>query len=208
MASHHLLTCITLPILVTLLARICAADVSMYPFACSQDIRKCDALLHINSGLEKEQIASYYSVDPSTFRPISRGNNQDYLIPVPCSCEDIGNGTKGYFYDASYTVQENDMFADVSAHIYSRQALGVGGEEGNFNTGNKVSMHLLCGCLESQSEIIVTYTVQPGDVLSANINDVQSLNSNLTFDPDVIFTGWVLYVPIENDRIPAPKRGE
>ena len=149
MASHHLLTCLTLPLLVTLLARICTADVSMYPFACSQNIRKCDALLyHINSGLEKEQIASNYSVDPSTFRPISHGYNQDYLIPVPCSCEDIGNGTKVYFYDASYTVQENDRFAEVSAHIYSGQVLGVG--EGNFNTGNKVSMHLLCGCLESQ----------------------------------------------------------
>ncbi|XWS69053.1 hypothetical protein CRYUN_Cryun04dG0146800 [Craigia yunnanensis] len=215
MASHHLLTCLTLLLLLTLLPRICAADVSMYPFACSPDIKKCDALLyHSNSGLEKEQIASYYSVDPSTFHPISHGNNRDYLISVPCSCEDIGNGTKGYFYDASYTVQENDTFEEVSAHIYSGQALEVGGEERIFITGNKVSMHLLCGCLESQSKTIVTYTVQRDDVLSgiatllsANINDILSLNSNLTRDPDVIDAGWVLYVPVENDQIPGPKRG-
>ncbi|WRX13581.1 Protein kinase domain - like 10 [Theobroma cacao] len=213
MASHPLL--ITLPLLAILLARICVANVSMYSFPCSQDIKKCDALLyHINSGLKEEQIASYYSVDPSTFRPISHGNNQDYLIPVPCSCEDIGNGTTGYFYDASYTVQENDTFAEVSARIYNGQALEVGGEEGSFITGNKVSMHLLCGCLESHSETIVTYTVQLGDVLadiatllSANLNDVQRLNGNLTRNPDVIFAGSVLYVPMENDRIPAPKKG-
>ncbi|XVF02519.1 hypothetical protein REPUB_Repub04eG0182400 [Reevesia pubescens] len=214
MAFNHLqLTCLTLPLLVTLLARICAADVSMYPFACKQDIKQCDALLyHINSVLEKEQVASYYGVDPSNFRPISHGNNQDYLIPVPCSCEDIGNGTKEYFYDVSYTVQENDTFSEVSARIYDGQALEVGGEERNFITGKKVSMHLVCGCL--QSETIVTYTVQPGDVLSnistllsANINDIESLNRNLTRNPDVIFPGWVLYVPVQNDRIPAPKKG-
>ncbi|XVF43949.1 hypothetical protein PTKIN_Ptkin02bG0081700 [Pterospermum kingtungense] len=215
MASHHLLTCLTFPLLVTLLARICAADVSMYPFACSQDIGKCDALLyHISSGIEKERIASYYSVDPSTFLSISHGNNQDYLIPVPCSCEDLGNGTSGYFYDASYTVQKNDTFEQVSAQYYSGQALEVGGEEMSFITGNKVTMHLLCGCLESQSKTIVTYTVQPGDVLSsiatllsANINDIESLNRNLTRDPNVIFAGWVLYVPMQNDRIPKLKTG-
>ncbi|XVE74984.1 hypothetical protein DITRI_Ditri12bG0061500 [Diplodiscus trichospermus] len=215
MASRHLLTCPILPLLVTLLARICAADVSMYPFTCSKDIKKCDALLyHINSSLEKEQIASYYSVDPSSFLSISRGNNQDYRIPVPCSCEDIGNGTRGYFYDASYKVQENDTFLEVSAHFYNGQALEVGGEEKSFIKGNTVSMHLLCGCLESRSETVVTYTVQQGDVLSniasllsANINDIESLNSNLTRDPNVIFAGWVLYVPMDNDRIPVPKRG-
>ncbi|XP_022775846.1 lysM domain receptor-like kinase 3 [Durio zibethinus] len=213
MASHNLLTCIVFPLLLTLLARICAAGVSMFP--CSQDIKKCDALLyHINSGPQKKQIASYYSVDPSTFRYISHRNNQDYLIPVTCTCEDIGNGTKAYLYNASYTVQENDTFAEVSTRIYSGQALEVGGEEKSFITGNKVSMHLLCGCLETQSETIVTYTVQPGDVLSdiatllsVNINDIQNLNSNLIQNPDDIIAGWVLYVPMENGRIPPPKKG-
>lgn len=218
MASLHPLTCcLTLPLLVTLLARICAADVSMYPFACSQSVGKCNSLLyHISSGQDKDRIASFYSVDPSKFLPISHGNNQDYLIPVPCTCEDLGNGIKGYFYDVSYVVQESDTFVNVSANIYSGQALELGGEESSFITGNKVSMHLLCGCLESdRSETIVTYTVQPNDVLSsiatllsANINDIERLNRNLTRDPNLIFAGYVLYVPMENDRIPVPKRGE
>ncbi|XVF85033.1 hypothetical protein PTKIN_Ptkin17bG0086200 [Pterospermum kingtungense] len=213
MASPHLL--VSLPLWVILLTRICVADVFMYPFLCSQGIKTCDAwLYHTNNGVGKNQIASYYSVDSSTFHPISRGKNRDYLIPVPCSCQDLGNGTEGYFYDASYMVQEHDTFVDVSARIYNGQALEVGGEEKTFITGNKVSMHLLCGCQENQSETVVTYTVHQGEVLSdiatllsANLNDIQSLNSNLTQNPDFIIAGSVLYVPVEKDRIPAIKKG-
>ncbi|KAK8310498.1 hypothetical protein V6Z12_D02G190100 [Gossypium hirsutum] len=212
--SHHLLACLTLPLLVTLLVRICKAD-DMYPFPCSQEIQKCDALLyHTNTGLDEVEIASYYSVDPSTFRPISHGNNKDYLIPVPCSCGDTDNGTQAYFYDVYYTVKEGDTFRNVSARFYNGQALEVGGEENNFPTGSKVTMHLICGCLESQSTTVVTYTVQQGDSLSSmatqlstSINDIQSLNRNLTSNPDFINSGWVLYVPMAKDRIPAvPKR--
>ncbi|KAE8730206.1 LysM domain receptor-like kinase 3 [Hibiscus syriacus] len=214
--SHHLLVCLTLPLLAALLARICKADV-MFPFNCSsQEIKKCDALLyHINTGLDDDQIASFYSVDPSTFRPISHGNNRNYLIPVPCSCEDIGNDTVAYFYDASYTVKKHDTFQDVSTSIYSGQALEVGDEVSSFNPGNKVPMHLICGCIESPSKTIVTYTVQQGDALTSiatqlwtNIKDIERLNSNLTQNPDLIISGSVLYVTMDNDRIPAPmKRG-
>ena len=216
MASHHLLTFLTIPLLVTLPGIFyAAAEVYMFPFACSE-IKKCDAFLyHVDSIIEKDEVASYYSVDSSTFRPISHGKSPDYLIPVPCSCEDLGNGTKGYFYDAPFTVEEHDTFANVSARIYNGQALQVGGEGKNFNAGETVSMHLLCGCIESQSRTTVTYTVQQGDtlsdiatLLSSNINDIQSLNGNLTADPNVIKTGYVLYVPMPNDRIPAPKKGE
>ncbi|GMI75019.1 LysM-containing receptor-like kinase 3 [Hibiscus trionum] len=212
--SHRLLVCLTLPLLATLLARVCEAG-AMFPFDCSsQQIKKCDALLyHINTGLDDDQIASFYSVDPSAFRPISHGDNQNYLIPVPCSCEDIGNGIVAYFYDASYTVKKDDTFQGVSTSIYSGQALKVGDEKTNFNTGSKVSMHLICGCIESQSKTIVTYTVQQGDSLTSiatqlwtNINDIQGLNTNLTQNPDVIIASSVLYVPMENDRIPAPRK--
>lgn len=214
--SHHLLACLTLPLLVTLLARICKAD-GMYPFPCSLEIQKCDAFLyHTNTGLDEVEIASYHSVDPSTFRPISHGNNKDYLIPVSCSCGDIDNGPQAYFYDVYYTVQEGDTFRDVSARFYDGKALEVGGEENNFLTGSKVTMHLICGCLESQSTTVVTYTVQQGDTLSSmatqlstSVNDIQSLNGNLTSNPNFIKSGWVLYVPAAKDRIPAvPKRSE
>ncbi|KAE8722628.1 LysM domain receptor-like kinase 3 [Hibiscus syriacus] len=212
--SHHLLVCLTLPLLAALLARICKADV-IFPFNCSsQQIKKCDAMLyHINAGLNDDQIASFYSVDPSTFRPISHGKNQNYLIPVTCSCEDIGNDTIAYFYDVSYTVKEHDTFQDVSTSIYSGQALEVGDEASSFNPGNKVPMNLICGCMESQSKTIVTYTVQQGDSLTSiaaqlwtNIKDIERLNSNLTQNPDFIISGSVLYVPMDNDRIPAPRK--
>ncbi|OMO78308.1 hypothetical protein CCACVL1_14496 [Corchorus capsularis] len=191
-------------------------EATMYPFACSDDIKQCNALLyHVDSNIGKDQVGSYYSVDSSTFRPISHGNSKDFLIPVTCSCEDLGNGTKAYFYDATYNVQKDDTFFEVSARIYDGQALQLGGEEHNFNPGNKVTMHLLCGCIESQTKTIVTYTVQRNDtliniasLLSSNVNDIQSLNGNLTKNPDDILTGWVLHVPMPNDRIPAaPKRG-
>ncbi|KAK8526424.1 hypothetical protein V6N12_020896 [Hibiscus sabdariffa] len=161
---HLLLVCLTLPLLATLLARICEAG-AMLPIDCSsQQIKKCQALLyHVNTGLDDDQIASYYSVDPSTFRPISHGNNQDYLIPVPCSCENIGNGTVAYFYDASYTVQKDTR---------------------------------------SRGDSLTSIATQ----LWTNVNDIQGLNTNLTQNPNLIMAGSVLYVPMESDRIPAPRK--
>ncbi|KAK8709516.1 hypothetical protein V6N13_060531 [Hibiscus sabdariffa] len=44
------------------------------------------ALYTIKYGLNKEQISTFYSINPSQVIPIIHGNKQDYLISsVPCS---------------------------------------------------------------------------------------------------------------------------
>lgn len=218
MASPILLPCLV-PLLATLLARVFAFDVSikaenMYAFTCSKSIGMCNAsLYHINTGLQKEQVASFYSVNSTQMRPIFSADRQDYLITVPCSCKNI-NGTTGYFYNTTYHVQPNDTFVNVSAQIYSGQAWRIGDEEKRFIAGNEVSMPLLCACVESQSKTVVTYTVQQHDTLSviagklsASMDDIQNMNSLLTQNPGFIDVGWVLFVPMEQNGKSAPMKG-
>lgn len=178
----------------------------MHPFTCSQSIinvTACKALLyHANNSLSEKQIASFYAVDESQIKPIAHLSKQDYLLTVPCSCQDI-NGTVAYFYDVSYTVKQNDTFLDVSNDIYSGQVWGVGGEEKLFLAGSIVPLHLLCGCVENEAQTVVTYTVQQGDnlldiatLLSSNVSEIMTVN-NLP-NANFIDVGWVLFVPMEN----------
>lgn len=222
MASHtHTLLPHLLPLLATLFATIILASNTsikaslIYPFNCTSQIVTCNAFLyHTNSRLSKEQIASFYSVKFSQMKSIMRGNKQDYLIRVPCSCTDI-NGTVGYFYNTSYPLQLDDTFGNVSAEIYSGQAWMGEGDDPKLIPGTNFSINLPCGCVESDSQTVVTYTVQDQDtvagiaaLLSAQQSDIQSLNRQLiTENPSFIDVGWVLFVPMENG-IPPPKRGE
>lgn len=198
-----------LPILFT---AICADHTSltstlMFPMACSKQINTCNnpSLYHISTGLQEQQVAQFYSVNTSQFTPITHVNRQDYLINVPCSCKDI-NGTTAYFYDTTYTVQQNDTFDKVSSAIYSGQVWRVGGEEISFIVGDEVPIHLLCGCVESETQNVVTYTVQGNDtlsfistLLSANVSDIESMNRQLIQNPNFIDVGSVLFVPMENN---------
>ncbi|KAK9292946.1 hypothetical protein L1049_020928 [Liquidambar formosana] len=210
MAPHSLLPHL-LPFFVTLFARVFASDTSinsslMYPLNCTRHIKTCKSTLyHINIGLPEEQIASFYSVNTSQIKPIAHANKQDYLITAPCSCKDI-NGTTGYFYDTSYRVQQGDTFDNVSAQIYSGQAWKVEGQESSFIAGDVVSMHLLCGCVENNSQSVVTYTVQQNDtlsdiatLLSAKISEIERMNRRLIRNPNLIDVGWVLFVPMEKN---------
>jgi hypothetical protein len=219
MASHPLLPHL-LPLLATLFARILASDTSIktsliYPFNCATQIKTCNAFLyHMNNRLSEEQVASFYSVSLSQMTPIMHGNKQDFLIHVPCSCTDI-ESTVGYFYDTSYPSKLNDTFDNVSAEIYSGQAWRGGGDDPILVTGTNLSVHLPCGCVESDSQTVVTYTVQDKDtvagiaaLLSAQLSDIQRLNSQLTENLAFIEVGWVLFVPMEKNDIPPPKRGE
>lgn len=88
--------------------------------------------------------------------------------------------------------------------IYSGQAWKVGGEEEHYTAGDNVTMHLLCGCVENDSQIVVTYTVQYsdtlssiGDLLSAQVNGIEKLNTYLAPNPSYVDIGWLLYVPKE-----------
>jgi hypothetical protein len=221
MASHSLLPHL-LPLLAILFARILASNTSVkasliYPFNCDARIKTCNAsLYHMNNWLSEEQIASFYSVNLSQMEPIMHGNKQDYLIRVPCSCTDI-NGTRGYFYNTSYPIKQNDSFDNVSADIYSGQAWSGGsGNDSRFDAGTNFSIHLPCGCVDqSDSLTVITYTVQDQDtvagiaaLLSAQESDIQRLNRQLTGNLAFIAPGWVLFVPMEKNGIPAPKKGE
>ncbi|KDP26642.1 hypothetical protein JCGZ_17800 [Jatropha curcas] len=210
MASRNLLPYL-LPLLATLLSQAFAFPDNMYPFNCLLTTSNCNSLLyHINKGLEKEQIASFYNVSTTQIFPVFRGDQQDYFIAISSSCKNI-NGTRAYFYDAPYTVQENDTFFEVSEQIYSGQAWRVGDEESKFIVGNVVTMHLLSGCAESNSQVVATYTVQQNDTisyiantLSSTVSGIVEMNSALIKDPNLLNVGWVLFVPIEQPEPIAP----
>ncbi|KAF3431215.1 hypothetical protein FNV43_RR25945 [Rhamnella rubrinervis] len=191
MATYDLLPYLLLSLLTILFSGI-SADTNVFiksslmiPFSCSSQVKTCNAsLYHINYGtLTEAQLAAFYSVNVSQLKPIVYGDRQDYLITVPCSCNSISR-TTGYFYDTSYRVKPGDSFEDVSTQIYSGQALKVGAE--TFVPDTDFTMHLLCGCVESDSQVVGTYTVQ---------------------NPAFIDIGWVLFVPMEKNEIETPTPG-
>ncbi|KAJ4840650.1 hypothetical protein Tsubulata_033206, partial [Turnera subulata] len=202
---HHVLLLSLLSILVASHASHVIIKSSLLdPFTCSDRIQTCDSFLyHKSVGLSTEQIASFYSVNTSSLKPITRGLKQDYLVSVPCTCKDV-NGTRGYFYDTVYTVQPGDTFYNTS---------GVVGVEKMFIAGDTITLNLLCGCIEINSEVIVTYTVQDNDTLwgiadflSAKVSGIQTLNKVLAKNPSFIDVGWVLFVPKEKKGIQARKK--
>ncbi|XP_061372766.1 lysM domain receptor-like kinase 3 [Gastrolobium bilobum] len=182
------------------------------PFKCSAKIRTCNAsLYHINYDLKIEEIAKFYTVNTSQIKPIMHGNKQDYLITVPCSCNNT-NGLGGYFYDTTYKVKPNDTFDDINTMIYSGQAWPI---DRVLIPNEKLTIHIPCGCSESDSQIVVTYTVQPNDTTAAIANELNatvvgmvSLNDVLVQNPTFIDIGWVLYVPEELNGLPLSNTKE
>ncbi|KAK4597972.1 hypothetical protein RGQ29_015473 [Quercus rubra] len=209
---------IHLLLLATLFARILAAKLPITstlisPFRCNTLINSCNAsLYHISNTVPKEKVASFYSVNVSQMKPIMYGNNiQDYLISVPCSCMDLDDNTTAYFYNTTYPVQHGDTFDKVSIEIYSGQAWKGKANYSYLDPKNNLSISLPCGCIESQSQTVVTYTVQDKDtllsiasLLSSDVTGIQSLNQEMVLNPSNIGLGWVLFVPMENN----PKKGE
>lgn len=185
----------------------------MHPLTCSDHTHTCNSYLyHISKGRSMDQIASFYSVNTSQIKPITRGTKQDYMISVPCTCKDV-YGANRYFYDTSYKVQEGDLVESVSEEFYSGQAFKDTAEELQFIAGNMVTMHLVCGCVVGkESQEVVTYTVQEDDtllaiaeLLSAKVSEIENLNAKLTQDPGYIDVGWVLFVPMETKAIQKPR---
>ncbi|KAL6193289.1 hypothetical protein ACLB2K_034373 [Fragaria x ananassa] len=217
MASVDLFHCLILTLFLSLFPQAFSLAASpttsvIVPFQCSATIATCNAsLYHINSGFQKEEIASLYSVDPSQVKPIKYSNREDLLISVPCSCKNI-SGTTGYFYDTIYKVKLSDTFSDVSNNIYSGQALSVIEEQKkNFTIGSDFPIHLPCGCVDSDSQIVITYTVQEkdtltdiGSLLSAKIENIETMNKKLVENPSFIVLGWVLFVPSEKNGLKKP----
>ncbi|KAK7275646.1 hypothetical protein RIF29_16766 [Crotalaria pallida] len=202
-----------LPLLATLIvtvygfnnASIEPAASFIEPFNCSEQITTCNALLyHIDHNFKIEEIASFYNVNSTQIKPITHGNNQDYLIQVPCSCKNTNN-LSGYFYDTSYIVKPNDTFFNVSEQIYGGQAWPI--QDSILVPGEELPIHLVCGCAEPEigaSHIIVTYTVQANDtlegiatLLSSDTKSIVSLNKVLQQNPSFIDVGWVLFVKMK-----------
>ncbi|XP_047269848.1 lysM domain receptor-like kinase 3 [Capsicum annuum] len=184
---------------------------NIYPFPCSDQIKTCNAFLYQHNGLSTQNITNFYAVNASAIKPIIHDDRQDYLVNIPCTCKDV-NGTVGYFYDTSYKLQPDDTFANVSNDIFSGQVWKVGGEEKSYRAGDVVTMHLLCGCVEDEEKIVVTYTVQEhdtlssiGDSLSSQVSDVENLNPHLT-TPQFVDVGWLIYVPMYKNGVPALAR--
>ena len=219
MASHHfpLYLLLLFPLFSVVFAlKVFIKDSLMYPLSCSDKIQACNAsLYHINEGFTKEEVAAYYNVNASSqIKPIMHGNREDYLITVPCSSSSMFGITE-FFYNTNYTVKLNDTFVDVSAKYYSGQAWRFEEEDRYFKPDHNYTMHLLCGCPESDSQIVVTYTVQDHDtlsyittLLSAKMENLLSLNQNLIQDPAFIVVGWVLFVPREKNGIKTSNTGE
>ncbi|XP_024929890.3 lysM domain receptor-like kinase 3 [Ziziphus jujuba] len=201
---------------ITICINVVIKSTSMQPFSCSDEVQTCKSYLyHISKGLQIDQIASFYSVNASEIKPIIHGTKQDYLVSVTCTCKNI-NGVQGYFYDTFYKVQSGDLYSHVVQQFYSGQAWDIEGEDEPFVAGNITIMHLLCGCVEKQSQRVVTYTAQEHDtlsqiaeLLSASLSETQELNGGLlTQNPSFIDVGWVLFVPMEMKGIKAPKQGK
>ncbi|KAL4638990.1 hypothetical protein ACB092_03G185600 [Castanea dentata] len=173
---------IHLPLFATLFARILAPKLPITstlisPFRRNTLIKSCNAsLYHISNTVPKEKVASFYSVNVYQMKPVMYGNNiQDYLISVPCSCMDLDDNTTAYFYNTTYPVQhgDTDTSDQVSIEIYSGQAWKGKANDSGIDAKTNLSISLPCGCIESQSQTVVTYT---------NIG-----------------LGWVLFVPMENN---------
>ena len=211
MASQHLIPSLLFTVLLTTLFERSL----MYPFPCSTQIKTCNALLYRTSdAFTTEEVASFYSVNMSEIKPIAHAKNEDLLINVPCTCWSV-SGFSGYFYGVTYKVGLNDTFLDVSNKYYNGQAWRIEGEDPEFPFNTSVTMHLVCGCVKVESQVIVTYTVQYHDtlssiatLLSAKLENIESLNRNRTEDPSYIQEGWVLFVPMEKNGIQPSKTGE
>ncbi|KAK7317643.1 hypothetical protein RJT34_02052 [Clitoria ternatea] len=200
------------PLPATSLLRVFAFQVSikttlLAPFDCSAKIRACSAsLYHISQNITIEEIAFFYSVTSSQITPIIHGTKRDYLITVPCSCKNTSD-LSGYFYDTTYKVKPNDKFVNISDMIYSGQAWPVNDE---LNQNETLPIHIPCGCSESFSQIVVTYTVQKNDtpttianMLNSTLAGMLSMNKVLAPNLGSLDVGWVLFVPKELKGVPS-----
>ncbi|KAI4328188.1 hypothetical protein L6164_020565 [Bauhinia variegata] len=209
MASFNLFySLLFLPLLGTFFAvGVSIKAAVLNPFNCSSKIITCNAsLYHINHHLQIEDIASFYSVNISQIKPFTFGSRRDYLITVPCSCKNTSD-LSGYFYDTIYRVEKNDTFYNITNMVYSGQAWPINDK---LFPDDLLTIHLPCGCSESDSQIVVTYTVQQNDtlaeianLLNATVANMLRINPILVENPSFIDVNWVLFVPMELNGLPS-----
>ncbi|XP_071694402.1 lysM domain receptor-like kinase 3 [Rutidosis leptorrhynchoides] len=183
----------------------------IYPLTCSNYTRTCDSYLyHISKGHKLEEIASFYSVNTSKITPIKHNTNLDYLVSIACACEHDNTSDNGYYmFDSFYKRKPGESDKYISDEYYSGQIWNISGES------EQVKVQIACGCLENEHQKVVTYTIQPADtligvseLLNARENEVENSNKVLTKDPNYIDIGWVLFVPMEKNKIVTSKKCE
>ncbi|KAJ0911377.1 putative protein kinase RLK-Pelle-LysM family [Helianthus annuus] len=182
-----------------------------FPFTCFKDSKPCNSILYQHNDLTEDSISSLYLVNKSQIQTIGQGDKRHHLVTVRCSCQNVKN-TIAYFYDTIYPIKEHDTFLTVSDQFYSGQVWAIGDEGSNFPAGTNATMHLLCGCAETDSQVMVTYTVEPldtlsdiADRLSAEVSEIESVNSALVQKTGFIEVGWVLYIPMYKNGAPSRK---
>ncbi|KAJ0914967.1 putative protein kinase RLK-Pelle-LysM family [Helianthus annuus] len=182
-----------------------------FPFTCFKDSKPCNSILYQHNDLTEDSISSLYLVNKSQIQTIGQGDKRHHLVTVRCSCQNVKN-TIAYFYDTIYPIKEHDTFLKVSDQLYSGQVWAIGDEGSNFPAGTNATMHLLCGCAETDSQVMVTYTVEPldtlsdiADRLSAEVSEIESVNSALVQKTGFIEVGWVLYIPMYKNGAPSRK---
>ncbi|KAK1408695.1 hypothetical protein QVD17_40687 [Tagetes erecta] len=214
MASQHqvfLLLVVFISYLIRMIISLPLNQAREYPFTCSKEDKPCNSVLYQHNDLTENSISLLYSVNTSQIQKISQGNTHDHLVTVPCSCQNV-NGTIAYFYDTIYPVKEHDTFSNVSDQFYSGQTWAIGDEGTNFKANTNATMHLLCGCADADSQTMVTYTVEPHDTLSdiadrlsADVTEIENVNSGLIQKSGFIEVGWVLFVPMYKNGAPSQK---
>nr|XP_043638603.1 lysM domain receptor-like kinase 3 [Erigeron canadensis] len=180
----------------------------IYPLTCSNYTHTCDSYLyHISKGHNIEEIASFYSVNPSKITPIKHNTNIDYLVSVQCACKKDNSSDDYYMYDSAYKRKPGESVNYITDEYYSGQVWNVSGVD-----EEELTVHLVCGCVEDESQNVVTYAIQAEDtligvseLLNAKEREVENLNKVLTKDPNYIDVGWVLFVPMEKFKIKASK---
>ncbi|KAJ6725669.1 AP COMPLEX SUBUNIT MU [Salix purpurea] len=178
MAFHNFLPGLLITLLATLLAIVFSSDdytnlQNMYPFTCSDS----EVIRICNASLYHTNYDGLQKEQLASIYGVSpsRINSISSAKPTRLSC---------------------------NTQIFNGQVWWVENEARLFNPGYNFSMHLLCGCTRSKSQIVVTYTVQLHDTLSdissrlsSTVGGIQSMNINLIKNPGSIIVDWLLFVP-------------
>ncbi|GFZ03886.1 protein kinase superfamily protein [Actinidia rufa] len=129
----------------------------MYPLSCFDNVKACTFYLyHIPRGHILEQIPSLYSVNTSQIKPHNSWHQR--RLPGICSL---------YLPRCRWHQQ-------------------VRGEKEKFVNGSAVTLHLVCGCVERETQEVATYTVQNNDtisgiaeIISTTVTTIEKTSANI-----------------------------
>ncbi|XP_006644289.2 lysM domain receptor-like kinase 3 isoform X1 [Oryza brachyantha] len=174
----------------------------------------CGSYLYVTPrGRDLSQVASDFAANASLVQRLTRrrlsgsetsdSEEEALLVSVPCACRVINATMAGLFHDTGYTVKGGDTGDAISSRTFSGLAMDAGGGDGHtLAIGERLVIHLPCGCSSTAPGEVLSYAVQDRDTLGAiaslfgsSSKDILDLNPSLK-DPDFISPGWTLFVPM------------